>query len=248
VTPASVFSMAVQLAEKLAFDLVRPASEALQRSKALPLGIPSIDEALPDGGLPRGAVVELTSMRGLGRATSFALSACASAQALARLRSGDDRTVGAWCAYLDPDATLYAPGVIRAGVDLRRLLVVRPDPSALGRVAVRVAASRAFSLLVVDTASLPGVDAHEKPSLDRWANVVRRLALSIERSDTTVLLLTDASAHRSVVLPTAMRIELNQSSVGSARNEVLTLRVAKDRQGRVGGTVPVSLSTERRAS
>jgi hypothetical protein len=122
------------------------------------------------------------------------------------------------------------------------LLVVRPEPSAVARAAVRIAASRVFSLVVIDTVSLPGLVApREKSSIDRWANVVRRLALSIERSDTTVLLLTDASAHRSVVLPTAMRIELNQSAETKRDREPLTLRVVKDRQGRVGGPIPVQL-------
>ncbi len=56
------------------------------REKALPLGYQALDEALPGAGLPRGAVVEIASPRGLARATSIALMACASAQAEARLR------------------------------------------------------------------------------------------------------------------------------------------------------------------
>ena len=122
------------------------------------------------------------------------------AAAEARLRSGDDDTVGAWCAFLDPFATLHASGVLRAGVDLGRLLVARPSIGVVRRVAVRMAASRAFSLVVIDTARLPGETA-DGGSLDRWATVVRRLALSSERSDTTVLLLTDRSLARSAVLP-----------------------------------------------
>src|SRR5687767_6270495 len=83
----------------------------VERPKALPLGtgtvgltttLAAIDEVLPDGGLPRGAVVELASASGLGRATTVALAACAAAQREARLRSGDPATVGAWCAFIDP--------------------------------------------------------------------------------------------------------------------------------------------------
>ena len=92
--------------------------ELFGRTSVLPLGIPAIDQALPDGGLPRGAVVELTSIHGLGRATSFTLSACAAAQRLSKLRSRDDETVGVWCAFLDPRGTLHESGVARAGVDL----------------------------------------------------------------------------------------------------------------------------------
>jgi recombination protein RecA len=257
--------MSLALSEKLLGHLTTTSEPSLDaRAKTLPLGLPSVDQALPDGGLPRGAVVELTSARGLSRATTFALSACASAQSLARLRSGDARTVGAWCAFLDPFSTLHAPGAARTGVDLERLLVVRPDPSALARVAVRIAASRAFSLVVIDTAPLPGhvmmdrgaraplthgalthgARSGEGISLDRWATVVRRLSLAIERSDTTVLLLTDALAQRSTVLPVAMRIELDRSEItanGAEPRRSLMLRVAKERRGRVGNAVAIDL-------
>lgn len=222
-----------------------------QRPKTLPLGLRSIDAALPDGGLPRGAVVEIASARGLGRATSLSLAACASAQALARLRSGDRRTVGAWCAFVDPWSTLHAAGVLGAGVDPTRLLVVRPPLEALARVAVRVVTSRAFSVVVIDTASLPG--SPSAPSgrrgvdLDRWGTTVRRLALAVERADTTVLLLTDSLARRSMPLPVAMRLELARSlapSLHAGARVSLSLSVAKERRGRVSGPVAISFEPE----
>src|SRR5579859_1922454 len=97
-------------------------------AQALPLGWAELDAALPDGGLPRG-VVELTSPRALGGATSVALAA---------VRAAQEKDPRAWCAWLDPDATLYAPGVAMAGVDLARLLVVRPSRAELSRIAVKV--------------------------------------------------------------------------------------------------------------
>lgn len=216
--------------------------ELFGRTSVLPLGIPAIDQALPDGGLPRGAVVELTSIHGLGRATSFTLSACAAAQRLAKLRSGDVRTVGAWCAFLDPWGTLHAPGVARAGVDLDRLLVIRPAPEAIARVAVRAASSRAFSMIAIDTQPL---DLRAPKRLDPWTNVVRRIAVAIEGTDSTVLLLTNSAAPRSIALPTAMRLELDVSA-RSWKNPadpvrpIPTLRVAKDRRGRVSGPIAIA--------
>src|SRR5579863_8485957 len=65
--------------------------------RPLPVRFGDLDEALPDGGLPRGAVVEVASPYGLAKATSIALAACASAQAEAKLRGGEG-TAGAWCA------------------------------------------------------------------------------------------------------------------------------------------------------
>jgi len=220
--------------EMLQSALVRPALEGLSgRAKALPLGLRSVDESLPEGGLPRGAVVEFSAPQGLARSTSLALSLCASAQAEARLR-GESDTRGAWCAFIDPTSSLFAPAVARAGVDLARLLVVRPNLEDLSRVAVRVAQSQAFSVVIVDTAGVPGKRAETR--LDRWVNVVRRLALAVEGSDTTVLLLTDAAASRAMPLPTAMRIELERLS-----EDKLGLRVAKDRRGRVTGAQAIEL-------
>lgn len=218
------------------------------RAKALPIGIRCIDEALPEAGLPRGAVVEIAAPRGLARATTLALGACASAQSAARLRAGASAT-GAWCAWIEPVATLFAPAVARAGVDLARLLVVRPTFDVLGRVAVRVAASRAFSVVVVDIASVPGSrsdamagaqNGRAAPiagtSMDRWTTTVRRLALAIEGSDTTVVLLTDRHAARSMPLPTAMRLELDRPS-----EDALSLRIAKERRGRIMAPVRIPL-------
>ena len=207
------------------------------RAKALPIRLGGIDNVLPEGGLPRGAVVELAAPRGLARSTTVALRACASAQQEARLRGGPE-TAGAWCAWIDPSATLYAPGVADAGVDLSRLLVVRSPAEAVARVAVRVVSSRAFSIVVVDLAGVPGKAHHER--LDRWAaTVVRRLAMAVEGSDTTILLITDALAPRAMPLPAAMRLELERPSEAS-----LVVRVAKERRGRVAAPKVIELGDE----
>lgn len=189
-----------------------------------------LDALLPDQGLPRGLVVEVSAPRGLARATSFALAACASAQSEARRRGTED-TTGAYCAWIEPCATLFAPAVVRAGVDPARLLVVRPTPEALPRTAVRVAQSGAFAVIVVDTALVPGAfspTSFTPLRLDRFALVVRRLALAIEGTDTALVLLTEQRASRAASLPVAIRLELERPNP-----ETLLVRVAKDRRGRV---------------
>ncbi|NUP09065.1 MAG: recombinase A [Polyangiaceae bacterium] len=205
----------------------------------------TIDELLPDGGLPRGAVIELASPRVLGRSTSVALAACAAAQAEARLRSGDPQTVGAWCAFVDPWSTLHAPTVKRSGVDPMRLLVVRPPLDALARVVVRIAQSRAFSMIVVDLAGVPGAEiamegASSSVRLDRWVNIVRRIALALEKTDSSVLLLTDALAPRPLPLPVAMRLELDRNA-----HDRWSLRIAKERHGRVGPAMAMTAGAAR---
>jgi recombination protein RecA len=131
--------------------------------------------------------------------------------------------------------SLFAPAVARAGVDLARLLVVRPPPDALARVAVKVAESRAFSVVVIDTAGVPGSSQSER--LDRWPNVVRRLALAVERSDSTVLLLTDSLVARSMQLPVAMRLEVDRTA-----EDDVSVRVAKERRGRITAATPIKLA------
>lgn len=216
---------------------------AAPRSAALRAPSGTLAGLLPDGGLPRGAVVELASPRGLGRATSFALAAVAAAQREARARSGDARTVGAWCAFVDPWSSLHAPGLVQRGVDLTRLLVVRPSLEALARVAVRIVESQAFSVVVIDTVGTPGQGVgaqalEERVRLERWGTVVRRLAMAIEHRSTTVLLLTDALAARPMPLPVATRIELRRRFEPT---DVLSLRVAKERHGRVGEAIDIAV-------
>ncbi|MBX3262141.1 MAG: hypothetical protein KF782_20820 [Labilithrix sp.] len=134
--------------------------------------------------------------------------------------------------------SLYAPALVQAGVDLARLLVVRPSPQALARAAVKVAASGAFALVVVDvphrndlggarssSASARRGDVHDAGVHDAGAVVVRKLALAAEENGTTTLLLTSALAPRPVPWPVAMRVEVER------RPEALSLRVTKDRRG-----------------
>src|ERR1041385_4889631 len=190
----------------------------------LPFGLSELDVVLPDGGLPRGAVVEVVVAGGSALATSAALLACKSAQQEAVARGGE----APFCAFVDPTSTLHGPGVAASGVELERLLVVRPPLEALARTAIRVVESQAFSVVVIDTAGVPG--ASVDLTLGNWPRVVRRLALSAQASGATVLLVTEGEARRPLPLPVAMRIEL-------ARPEVdrLTVRIAKERRGRVSG-------------
>ena len=204
----------------------------------LSLDWPELERVLPDRGFPRG-VVEIASpitkhgaMR--GGATTIALSAIRAVQ------KSDPR---AWCAWItEANASpLYAPAVAQAGVDLERLLVVRPQPADLARTVVKVASSGAFDLVVVDApAGLDGrltiaADAGTKTAVRRPAAsrarvdgsvVVRKLALAAEEQGTTFLVLTNVFTSRAVPWPVALRIEVER------RPEAIALRVTKDRRGR----------------
>ena len=180
-------------------------------------------------------MVELSAPHALGGSTSVALAA---------VRAGQARARSAWCAWLDPEGTLHAPGIVAAGVDLDRMLVVRPPRAQLARVAVKVVGAGAFEVVVVDFDAVPGasIDAGAAGALavkkkKTWAPevLVRKLALSAEASGSTVLLLTDSTRPRAMPWPVSLRLELSRPT----RNDLI-VRVAKDRRGRIGlvRTVP----------
>jgi protein ImuA len=200
----------------------------------LSLDWPELDAALPDGGLPRG-VVELAAPRALGGGASIALAA---------VRAALVRSPEAWCAWVDPESTLYAPGVVSAGVDLARLLVVRPPRSELARIAVKVAGSRAFDVIAIDMDPLPGAiqkapSYAPRPRKRAWPSevLVRKLALLAAEGGATILLLTDSTIFRAVPWPVALRLEISRTP------ESISLRVAKDRRGRGGLAKTVPLRT-----
>jgi recombination protein RecA len=198
---------------------------ATEPVQALDLGWAELGAALPDGGLPRG-VVELSAPRALGGATSVALAA---------VRAGQARAPGAWCAWMDPEGTLHAPGLVAAGVDLGRLLVVRVPREDLPRVAVKVVASGAFEVVVVDVDAVGGAGAVARGPAGRgkrgWPPevLVRKLALAAEPCGATVLLSTDATKPRAVPWPVALRLELSRPGA-----DTLSVRIGKDRRGRIG--------------
>ena len=219
----------------------------------LGLDWPELERVLPDHGFPRG-VIEIASpitkhgaMR--GGATTIALSA---------MRAVHAAGSRAWCAWItEANAPpLYAPAVAQAGVDLERLLIVRPSPADLARTVVKVASSGAFDLVVVDApAGLDGKlsiqPAHAASELidpqgsadmraltalrpKRGASrarvdgsvVIRKLALAAEEKGTTFLVLTNIYTSRAVPWPVALRIEVER------RPEAIAVRVTKDRRGR----------------
>lgn len=220
-------------------------SALLPVAKVLSLGWPELERGLPDHGLPRG-VVEVAMP--LKRA---ALRGGATTIALAAVRAVHREDSQAWCAWITPTDVppLYAPRVAQSGVDLERMLVVRPDPASLARTVVKVGGSGAFDLVVVDAfsglggklagvqesppkARAPSDGPSRVPSRGTGARrvdgsvVVRKLALAAEEQGTTFVLLTNAYAPRPVPWPVALRLDVER------RKESMAVRVTKDRFGR----------------
>jgi len=200
---------------------------------SLSFGLPELDAALPDAGWLRGGVVELAVGEGVP-ATSLILSACAELQRRHSAHGGELP----WCAFLDPSATLYAPGVLAAGVQTERLLVVRPPVEAVARTALRLAKSPAFELIVVDAVGVAGSGL--LIPIESWPRLVRRLSLEVENTQRSIVIVTSLAAPRALPLPVAQRIELTRPAL-----ERLNVRVAKDRRGHITPSKPVAWARPR---
>jgi protein ImuA len=170
-----------------------------QRQAILATGLPEVDAVLPGGGFRRGALSEVRGGRASGKtAIVLATFAALGTEELA--------------AYVDGRGELYPPAAAAAGVDLRRLLVVRP--AELARVtgphraaggalaalwaAEALLASGAFGVVAIDVALARAPAAGDAIS--------RRLQAAAERGGTVGLWLATA-AGEPLRLTGAIRIE-----------------------------------------
>jgi recombination protein RecA len=196
----------------------------LEQEGSLPFGLAAVDQALPDGGILRGGVVELMVPGESGLGTALSLAAVRSVQQLGKKEGLKESTP--WCAFVDASSSLYAPGVEAMGIELDRLLVVRPQADGIGRAAIKLAESGVFGLVVVDTVGALGGGL--EVSLKSFGRIVRRLSMAVDGTRNSVLLLTSSLQPRALPLPVAQRLELAHPT-----RDRLVVRVAKDRRGRV---------------
>jgi protein ImuA len=175
-------------------------------------GLAEIDDALPDGGFPRGALSELAGGQASGK----------TAVALALLASRGEEELFAW---VDGQGELYPPAAAARGVDLRRLLVVRPAPP-LDMVqrslwaAEALLGSSAFAVVVVDVPL--------RRALRGWDVAARRLQAAAEKGGAVGLWL--APPQPAVRVPAAVRLELWAEG---GRVRARQVRVAPERRGHV---------------
>lgn len=173
--------------EKTVTDLqVRFGLRAIGRSPraAVPptvsTGFSALDEALGVGGLPLGRLSEIIGIPTSGMAT-LALKVVAEAQA-AESR-GDSPAV-----YLDLEKTFDPDYATRCGVDLGRLLVVRPYTVRQGLAMLPdFALDGGFSVVVVD-GPLRAPTANE--TAEMLATTLARIIAPLSRSDCALLFLS----------------------------------------------------------
>lgn len=159
-------------------------SELVAAVPRIPTGVRSFDE-LTAGGLPRGKVVELYGPENVGK-TTLAYRALASAQKLGI------------CWFIDGEGQFDPKWASAQGVQVDRLVVVRPAPAEAVLDALLSAVKRSAVLVVLDSVgSLEPLTALKKDIDHRSPGVVplllaetlRRVILLQRESQTCVLLL-----------------------------------------------------------
>jgi hypothetical protein len=153
-----------------ATELLR-ALDTRRRDELLPTTLAPFDTLL-GGGLPRGKVVELTGRRSTGR-FSIVISALAASTSL-----GEAATLVDLGDHFDPQI-----GEAN-GIDLRRMLWIRPHTMKQAVMAVEMIAATGFQLVILDAGSHP-IRGRRVPDA-AWV----RLARTAESHGTAMLIST----------------------------------------------------------
>ena len=191
----------------------RGSSQATARA-GLASGYPKLDRCLPGGGWPQEALTEiLVGQYGIGELRLLM-------PALARLSSEDaqqsykdNNSEPGWIAWVAPPFQPYAPALQQCGIDLTRMLIVRPkDDSELLWSAEQALASGTCAAVLL----WPEV-------LDDQAS--RRLQLAAEKGHSWAIAFRPLAARRQ---PSAAALRLELQSTGQGTD----VRILKSRGGR----------------
>ena len=194
-SPASAVSIEALRAKIRAIESTAPVSR-----RRVPSGVPVVDGLIE--GLPRPGIVEICGHEGTGR-TRVALSIAAEVTR--------ERHCVAW---VDPLCQLYPPAAAALGVDLDRLLLIRPPADGGHReiwATEQLLRSGCFALVV---SHLPEQRTQRRFGGHQWARAA-------EQGQCTALILGDRPARE---VPAEVRLQ-----TGRGR-----LAVLRDRGGRPG--------------
>ena len=182
---------------------------------AVPSGYAELDELLPGGGWPRGALTEILMARqGIGALRLLM-------PALSQL-SHDDR----WICWVAPPHIPYAPALMAAGVDLSRVLLVHPKVQQDGLWAVEQSLRSGNCSAVLAW-----------PTLDGSA-LLRRLQLAAEAGDALGFLFRSQQFIQRPS-PAALRIQLDTDIHGQ-----LSASILKRRGGWAAGPVQLDTTLQ----
>jgi len=205
-------------------ELLRRTVNSSGRPELIPTTLDAFDTLL-GGGLERGKLVELVSRRAAGR-FSIALSALASATA-----AGESAALIDLGDHLDPRLAE------ESGVDLRRLLWVRPRSVKEAVMSAEMIVATGFQLVVVDLGLHP-VKGRRAPDA-AWV----RLARTAETSRTAMLVSSPypvtGTASEAVIKGSSGRAKWKR---GLFMGVELTLTLEKHRHMKPGGRATLMLT------
>ena len=192
-------------------------------------GFARLDELLGTGGLPRGVSA---SFRGSSSSGKTALALHCLAQAQAR---------GAIVAFLDLGRVFDPLEAVARGVDLRWLLVCRPQDVDEGwSLAAALVAGHSIDLLVIDLP--PGLRAGHEAALRRLAAHARRQKVRLIVLEPVNLALP---VHGAVAESVGLRLDLEQRAWLRAGRDIVgrsvTVSVAKSRFGLPGRQTEIEI-------
>lgn len=183
----------------------------------VPTGFAALDNILPGGGWPTGALTEiLAEQEGIGELSLIA-------PALARL---SQETPG-WITWIAPPHVPYAPALQAAGLDLSRMVMVQPRSGADALWATRQALSSDACSAVLSWLSVPDLQS------------IRRLQLAVEGRNTVAFVFRPSFAARDFS-PAPLRLQLE------AAGSRLAVQVLKRRGPHLAQPVLIDLSRPRR--
>lgn len=181
-----------------------------QQKAGLASGYPELDRHLPGGGWPTEALTEiLTEQYGIGELRLLM-------PALAQLSAEDaqsDYNEPGWIAWVAPPFQPYPPALQQCGIDLSRMLIVRPEDSSEILWSAEQALSSGTCAAVLFWAE----------RLDDQAS--RRLQLAAEKGHSWAIAFRPMAA-RLQPSAAALRLELHSSSDGTR------VHILKSRGGR----------------
>ena len=200
-----------EILEELRRRVRRIERRPARREGFLATGLPEVDALLPGGGFPRGALADLAGGPASGK-TRVALAALREAQ-------GE----GGLAAFVDGRGELYPPAAVGLGVDLARLLIVRPGEGGLW-AAEALLGSGAFAAGAVDVPLRGLAPARAEAAL-------RRLRAAAERGGAAALWLGVAGAPR---VAGALRLDLD-ALARRPRGAVRRVAAGEGEPGAAGG-------------
>lgn len=214
-------------------------SEAEAPTPCLSTAFSALDAALADahgkgekGGVPRGRITEI-----VGPATSGKVTLAAKVLVAAH------RERNALAAWLDPSRTCDPDYLHRCGVDLDRLLIVRPEErSDALLIALHLIESHTLSALVFDGCFDTG-----EGSAGETTGALERLATVVARTMTAVLFLNEPTAqHQTLAHVATLRLAISRERWLIQQEDVRGyeghVTVLKNKLGRAGVVVPIRIT------